>query len=315
MFFQYSVVPFDVPVVQVDEIRPFQYFVPNISLQPDINGNYYTIYSPIGSNACNMMLNCEVQTNIPNHLPKIHNNTPMNIRILKVDTKDQMNGDVRREKKQLKKKDHYKSKACWHFRRGYCERGKSCGFRHCVPDATKKSRKFSPHNVSSHITEDALRKELSDLGCKVNRKGGKQENPWPRAYPTSNTEAQSLFQKQKILHTGYPGYNSPEQDVFNKENDRINDAARRSVFLGGLPRGVTCKMIRIGLEKLKARVVSIVQVKRGFCPKVTLATVHQALALISAGTIEINGTYVDVRPYLPRRAITGSVKNAQKWQT
>lgn len=175
----------------------------------------------------------------------------------------------------------------------------------------KKSRKVSPLEVSSHITEDALRKELSDLGCKVNRIDGKQQNPWPRACPSSDTEAQFLFQNKKILLSGYHGYNSPMNEVLKIKNEQITDTTRRSVFLGGLPRGVTCKMIRIGLEKLKAKVVSIVQVKRGFCPKVTLATVQQALTLISAGKIEINGTSVDVRPYLPRRAFNGSGKHAQ----
>jgi len=175
----------------------------------------------------------------------------------------------------------------------------------------KKSRKVSPLEVSSHITEDALRKELSDLGCKVNSLGVTPQNPWPRAYPSSDTEAKILFQNQKSLLSGYRGYNSSMNEVLKLKSEQITDTTRRSVFLGGLPRGVTCKMIRIGLEKLKAKVVSIVQVKRGFCPKVTLATVHQALTLISAGKIEINGASVDVRPYLPRRAFNGSRKHSQ----
>jgi len=85
-----------------------------------------------------------------------------------------------------------------------------------------------------------------------------------------------------------------------KQRKRVADINRRSVFLGGLPAVVTWRMIRSGLEKYGAKVTNLMRVKKGFCPKVTLATIHQARALVSAGKVEINGSMVDVRPYHPK---------------
>jgi len=117
-----------------------------------------------------------------------------------------------------------------------------------------------------------------------------------------------LFKRGKISISGHTVEVRPWHEVATKQRKRIADIAQRSVFLGGLPKGVSGKMIRKGLEKFDAKVINHSPVRRGYCPKVTLATTQQAFALVSACKIEIMGEMVDVRPYRPRNSFSESRK-------
>jgi len=209
-------------------------------------------------------------------------------------------------KKTPKWEGHYKRKPCWHFLRGFCERGDSCRFQHSFTDATYHSQKVFLPGLPSDITEVALQKKLSDLGCNLINKLVSLHKSWPRVCLGSPEEAQFLFNKGKISINGHPVEVRPWKAVAEKKRERVANITRRSIFLGGLPIGVTCKMIRKELEKFGAKIVNLMQVKRGFCPKVTLATVQQAVQLVSAGAVEINGSMVDVRPYQPRNSFNAS---------
>jgi hypothetical protein len=76
----------------------------------------------------------------------------------------------------------------------------------------------------------------------------------------------------------------------------IEDNAQR-VFLGGLPIGITERMIRQNLSALGYKVLKRPKVLHGFAPEVCMKTVDQAKDLIGKGKIMIEGVEVEVRPY------------------
>jgi len=243
---------------------------------------------------------------IPNELVNFAEIKQKEFQNHKMASSELKNQEPRGKIKQLRKKNHYRGKTCWHFLRGFCKRGKSCGFRHNFPDARNTSRKIFPPELSSHITEDALRKELSDLRINVIPKVDKLHSSWPRECLGWDPQVEK---GKMIVNACFAGVGSSEEISKNKRLRHIEDT-RRSIFLGGLPKGVTCKMIRLALKKLNAEVVSMMRVKRGFCPKVTLSSIHQALRLISEVEIEIGGSMVDVRPYVPRTSVRCSGKRS-----
>jgi hypothetical protein len=303
MFYQNKVVP------AYPTANPFACYLPNIPLQHvHINGFIYPIFPPVERYTNNIIPMSEVQTKIiPKELHKIQDNNPKKIHTLKSKRLCLMNEEIRTKNTQLKKKDHNTGKVCWHFLRGFCKRGKCCGFRHSVPITTNKSRKKSRPEASSHITEDALIKELSDLSLNVSCKMKRREKSWPRKYRGLDPGMQALSEKELLV--GDSRSVSPSRMISNFQCKRFSDVTKRSIFLGGLSKGVTCQMIRIALERHEARVVSIVPVKKGFCPKVTLATIYQASKLISTAEIEIDGSLVEVRPYRPRSSFDGFGKH------
>jgi len=74
-----------------------------------------------------------------------------------------------------------------------------------------------------------------------------------------------------------------------------NDAQR--VFLGGLPIGITERMLRQHLASLGYKVLKRPKILHGFAPEVWMKTVEQAKDLIDKGVIMIEGMEVEVRPY------------------
>merc|ERR1719285_597384 len=80
-----------------------------------------------------------------------------------------------------------------------------------------------------------------------------------------------------------------------KTNSSDDDAQR--VFLGGLPIGITERMLRQHLAALGYKVLKRPKILHGFAPEVWLKTVDQAKDLIDKGVIMIEGLEVEVRPY------------------
>merc|ERR1719233_451114 len=229
---------------------------------------------------------------IPIEQPSIYKK---NIHKVEMKNFELMNEEAKRIKKRWKKKKYGKRKTCWHYLRGYCERGNSCYFKHSMTDAVHESQKVFLPGQPENTTE-----VLSHVGCNVINKAVNLHKCWSRVYPGSPDEARILFEKGRTSTSGHPVEERPWQAAAEKQRKRIADINRRSVFLGGLPTGVTWQMIRSGLAKYGAKVTNLMRVKQGFCPKVTLATVHQARMLVSAEKVEIKGSMVDVRPYHPK---------------
>jgi len=84
--------------------------------------------------------------------------------------------------------------------------------------------------------------------------------------------------------------------VKNKQINLTNDDEQR-VFLGGLPIGMTERMLRQQLAAQGYKVLKRPKILHGFAPEVWMRTVDQAKDLIERGTILIDGLEVEVRPY------------------
>jgi len=234
---------------------------------------------------------------IPIKQPELYEKNYTNFHKVEMQNLEILNEEAKR-KKGPKKKIHIKRKTCWHFLRGYCERGNSCYFKHSMTDtAYPPQKKFLPGLTEN--TSEVLY-HVGCNGCNIINRAASPHKCAPRVYHGSPEEARILFEKQRISIGGPPVEERPWQAVAKKLRKRVAEINRRSVFLGGLPSGVTWQMIRTGLEKYGAKVTNLMRVKQGFCPKVTLATVHQARTLVSAEKVEIKGSMVDVRPYHPK---------------
>jgi len=79
----------------------------------------------------------------------------------------------------------------------------------------------------------------------------------------------------------------------------VAEITNRSIFLGGIKKGITYKRVRLILKQMGVKVVNFSRIKKGYCPKVTLATTGQAKMLIAMGKIQINGEMIHVLPYEP----------------
>jgi len=91
--------------------------------------------------------------------------------------------------------------------------------------------------------------------------------------------------------------NLNEQKILKKEDDKSKNNDAQRVFLGGLPIGITERMLRQHLAALGYKVLKRPKILHGFAPEVWMKTVEQANDLIEKGVITIEGMQVEVRPY------------------
>merc|ERR1719268_264363 len=83
----------------------------------------------------------------------------------------------------------------------------------------------------------------------------------------------------------------------NNKDDKSTDNDAQRVFLGGLPIGITERMLRQHIAALGYKVLKRPKILHGFAPEVWMKTVEQAKDLIAKGVITIEGMQVEVRPY------------------
>merc|ERR1711964_770554 len=115
----------------------------------------------------------------------------------------------------------------------------------------------------------------------------------PKVLMESVAKAKALVKKGSILICG------KKVDV-RRYKDKYGDGVeQRSVFIGGLPIGITGLDLARSLFDKGFTVVSPPVVRDGYAPKVTLTTVDQANALLVLGFMECCGKTVDVRAWNP----------------
>jgi len=110
----------------------------------------------------------------------------------------------------------------------------------------------------------------------------------------ANTKVGSM----EIRKTAKPCTTNLTQKKTTKSRDdelMENDALR--VFLGGLPIGITERVLRLHLAALGYKVLKRPKILHGFAPEVCMRTKGQAKDLIEKGFITIEGMEVEVRPY------------------
>jgi len=197
---------------------------------------------------------------------------------------------------------------CWHFIRGYCKRGETCIFQHCSSVAHSDAQKVFLGGLPFHVTQESLKLKLKEMGFNVINtpviirivRGYS-----PQVCLGSADEAQRLIKKGTILFDGYVVDIRPYRAVTQKQQQRIIDVTKRSIFLGGLAKDTTVQMIWHELSRLGVKVVNRPVVKARFCPQVILATVQQAEMLVSKAKLQVNGVWVDVRQYQHFNRLTG----------
>jgi len=182
----------------------FPYYRQDIfSQQVGMNGSIYPVYHPKENNVNNVIVISASQTYIlPCKLPQPKDETPRNFYREDLLNLELMKEKVREKGAQIKKVDNHSRQACWHFLRGYCERGDSCRFQHRFTDANNDSQKVFLSGLPP-ITEVSLLKQLSDLGCNVVSKQLSLHKSWPCICLGSPHEAQMLLQRGKISISGH----------------------------------------------------------------------------------------------------------------
>jgi len=205
---------------------------------------------------------------------------------------------VQKKDNRYTKSDEGKKPHCWHFVRGHCKRGKYCDFTHDSKHSYPDSHKVFLGGLPFQITETTLCQHLKDLGFNVVNKPKVYGGFSPQVCLASENEAKKLIELGSITLEGMKVDVRSYQSFTKKNQEKLLDMSRRSVFLGGLGKGTTTQMIKKELEAIGMKVVNYPLTKAGFCPQVTMATEEQAQNLVKMLKVEINGALVDVRPYV-----------------
>lgn len=149
------------------------------------------------------------------------------------------------------------------------------------------------------MTERGLRQELAAQGYKVLKRPKIIRGFAPQVLMRSVDEAKSLVEKGVITINGSEVQVRPFNSLMKQsKSKKIPNVEKRSIFLGGLPSGTTSKEIKEVFMKMDIKVVNYPVVKFGYSRQVILETVLQAKTLIKMRRVFINGTVVDVRPFM-----------------
>jgi len=190
-----------------------------------------------------------------------------------------------------------KRRLCRHFVKGFCHRGSSCDFLHDPSIFCSDDQKVFLGGLPLHFTSGLLKSKLEEKGLIVLNNPRIIRGYTPEVCLGSAEEAEKLIAGQHI----YFGQHRVDVRVFrDKEQLRhvVPCAAKRSVFLGGLPEGTTGDMIISDLQRMDVKVVDLPVIKDGYAPRVVLGTLEHAKMLVSLKRVMVNGTVVDVRPYV-----------------
>jgi len=173
---------------------------------------------------------------------------------------------------------------------------------HMIP---KDQNKVFLGGIPLHLTPAMLKAKLEDQGLTVLNKPKIKRGYAPEVCLGSAEEAMKLIAQRFILVDGHRIDVRLYQSRHQLRKGFVS-VAKRSVFLGGLPSTTTSEMIIADLERLDVTVAEVPVIKKGFAPRVILESSKDAELLVSLQRIFINGTVVDVRPYVDcrKRCIT-----------
>jgi len=216
--------------------------------------------------------------------------TPGNFRSF---LKDQLNGFG----DSIRKGQCRKSRLCRHFIKGYCLRGESCDFLHDLSIFCKDEQKIFLGGLPLGITSASLKSSLEEKGMTILNKPRVLRGYSPQVCLGSVEEA------QKLISVGYINIGDHRVTVRPfQDKDKLRHLpprpSKRSVFLGGLPEGTTGQMIIHDLERLDVKVDGFPIVNNGFAPRVVLESLKQKNLVVALNRVLINGSVVDVRPYV-----------------
>jgi len=149
------------------------------------------------------------------------------------------------------------------------------------------------------MTERGLRQELAAKGYKVLKRPKIIRGFAPQVLMRSVEEAKELVKKGVITINGAKVQIRPFNSLMKQsKSKKIPNVGKRSIFLGGLPNGTTANDIKDALMKMEIKVVNYPVVKFGYSRQVILENLVQAKTLINRKKVLINGSFVDVRPFV-----------------
>jgi len=152
------------------------------------------------------------------------------------------------------------------------------------------------------ITERVLRQHLAALGYKVLKRPKILHGFAPEVWMKTVEQAKDLIDKGVIMIEGMEVEVRPYNSLTKlSELKKLPNVGKRSVFIGGLPAGTTTKALQDVLGRMGMKVINYPVIKHGFVRQIILDTILQAKSLIKMKKILINGTYVDVRPFVNQK--------------
>jgi len=187
---------------------------------------------------------------------------------------------------------------CRHFVKGFCSRGEMCEFLHDSSIFCTDEQKVFLGGLPLHITPQILKDKLENQGLTVLNKPKIMRGFTPQVCLGSVEQAEKLIARRFVYIDEHRLDVRPYQD---REQLRkgLPSVVKRSVFLGGLPEDTTGDMIIADLQRLEdVKVVNFPVVKNGYAPRVVLESLEHAKMLVSLKRVIVNGTCVDVRPYV-----------------
>jgi len=152
------------------------------------------------------------------------------------------------------------------------------------------------------ITERKLRQQLAALGYKVLKRPKILHGFAPEVWMQTVDQAKDLVEKGKIMIQGL----EVEVRPFNSwtklsKLSKLPNVRKRSVFIGGMSQGTKTKDLQDALSEMGMKVINYPVIKHGFARQVILDTISQAKSLIKMKKIQVDGAFVDVRPFINQR--------------
>jgi len=152
------------------------------------------------------------------------------------------------------------------------------------------------------ITERMLRQHLSTMGYKVLKRPKILHGFAPEVWMRTVDEAKDLIAKGTIMIEGSEVEVRPYNSLTKlSELKKLPNVGKRSVFIGGLSTGTTTKHLQDALSEMGVKVINYPLIKHGFARQVILNTISQAKSLIKLRNIQVNGTCVNVRPFVNQK--------------
>jgi len=149
------------------------------------------------------------------------------------------------------------------------------------------------------LTERTLRQELAAQGYKVLKRPKILRGFAPEVCLKTAAQAKELVMRGMIFIHGVEVEVRP-YNSFTKISKvkKIPNVGRRSVFLGGLKSGTTAYDIQEVFSKMGMKVVNFPVVKNGFSRQIIFENISQTMKLVKIKKVWLNGTFVDVRPFV-----------------
>jgi len=190
-----------------------------------------------------------------------------------------------------------KRRLCRHFVKGFCVRGDACDFLHDESVFCTDEQKVFLGGLPLKLTPEVLKAKLEILGFRVLNNPKIMRGFTPKVCLGSIEQAEELIAKRFIFIDKQRVDVRPYQDR-DQLRKGLPSVVKRSVFLGGLPENTTGEMIVADLKRLDIKVVDFPVIKNGYAPRVVLGSMEHAKMLVSLKRVMVNGTVVDVRPYV-----------------